>query len=255
MDAFQAYHANIHDPGWESRFVAQLRDRGLVTFSGITGHDALIAVARRLMTIRPHRDAGPDDVTVITGSPAQGSGYAAFTNAELILHTDGSSVPEPPGLLLLCCQQPADEGGRTRVADGATIISTLAGQYPAELQSLSAPRAAFFGAAGGYHGAVFELAGSGRTRIRLRLDDLAWFSADAAEAVPLLRAAVASHVQTFRLGAGEGLLLSNTRWLHGRDHYAGHRTILRVLGDPLPNTGIMPGFPSPARGTQAPRAA
>jgi hypothetical protein len=241
MDTFQAYHADIHDPGWQPRIVAQLRDRGLVTFSGITGHEALIAVARRLMTIRLHRDAGPDGVTVITGSQAQDSGYAAFTDAELIPHTDGSSVPDPPGLLLLCCQQPADEGGRTRVADGAPIISTLARQYPAALRALSAPRAAFFGTAGGYHGAVFEPAGPGRTHIRLRLDDLAWFSA--------------SHVQTFRLGAGEGVLLSNTRWLHGRDHYAGDRTVLRVLGDPLPSTAIMSGFPAPSPSTQTPRAA
>jgi hypothetical protein len=60
MDTFQAYYAGIHDPGWQSRIAAQLRDRGLVTFSGITGHEALVAVARRLMTVRPHRDAGPD---------------------------------------------------------------------------------------------------------------------------------------------------------------------------------------------------
>lgn len=253
MDTFQTYHADLHDPGWRPRIAAQLRDRGLVTFSGITSHADLVAVAQRLMTIRPHRDAGPDGVTVITSTQAQGSGYAAFTDAELIPHTDGSSVPDPPGLLLLACQQPADEGGRTRVADGARIISTLAEQYPAALRVLAAPRAAFFGAAGGYLGAVSEPAGLGRTRIRLRLDELAWFSADATDAVPLLRTVIARHMQTFRLRAGEGMLLSNTRWLHGRDRYHGLRTMLRVLGDPLPGTGIMPGFlspaPAPATGT------
>jgi alpha-ketoglutarate-dependent taurine dioxygenase len=257
MDTFQAYYADIHDPGWQSRIAAQLRDRGLVTFSGITGHEALVAVARRLMTVRPHRDAGPDGVTVITGGQAQGSGYAAFTDAELIPHTDGSSVPDPPGLLLLTCQQPADQGGRTRVADGARIISTLAEQYPAALRALSAPQAAFFGAAGGYLGAVAAPAGPERTCIRLRLDDLAWFSVGTTDAIPLLRTVIARRMQTFRLGAGDGVLLSNTRWLHGRDPYSGRRTLLRVLGDPLPGTGIMPGFPSPAlaTGAQTARAA
>lgn len=257
MDTFQAYHADIHDPGWPARVVAQLQDRGLVTFSGITDHAGLIAVARPLMAIRPHRDAGPDGVTVITSAEAQGWGYAAFTEAELIPHTDGSSVPDPPGLLLLTCQQPADEGGETRVADGARIISTLAEHHPAALRALSAPRAAFFGAAGGYHGTVVEPAGPGRTRIRLRLDELAWFSAGAADAIPLLRAVIAQHMQTFRLRAGEGLLLSNTRWLHGRDRYSGRRTMLRVLGDPLSSSEIMPGFPSPTAATDSrtPRAA
>jgi hypothetical protein len=68
---------------------------------------------------------------------------------------------------------------------------------------------------------------------------------------------IADHMQTFQLRAGEGVLLSNTRWLHGRDSFAGRRTMLRVLGDPLPSTEIRPGFPAPAPATdtQTPRAA
>ena len=77
-----------------------------MTFSGITGRAGLVAMARQLMTIRPHRDAGPDGVTVITKTQDESSGYAGFTDAELIPHTDGSAVPNPPGLLLLACQQP-----------------------------------------------------------------------------------------------------------------------------------------------------
>ncbi len=41
-------------------------DQGLVTFSGIADPAALTAAARRLMAIRPRRNAGPDGVTVIT---------------------------------------------------------------------------------------------------------------------------------------------------------------------------------------------
>jgi Taurine catabolism dioxygenase TauD, TfdA family len=177
---------------------------------------------------------------------AEDPGYADFTDAELIPHTDGSGVPNPPGLLLLACQRPADEGGKTRVVDGASVISTLAEHHPDAMRALSAPRAAFFGAAGGHLGAILEPAGPGRTRIRLRLDDLAWFSADAADVVPLLRAVIACHTQTFRLREGEGLRVSNTRWLHGREGFTGRRIMLRILCDPLPSTGIMPGFPSEA---------
>jgi hypothetical protein len=244
MGTFQVNYADIRDPGWQPRVMAELGERGLVTFTGITGHTELVALARQLMTVRPHRDAGPDGITVITSTRAEDPGYAGFTDAELIPHTDGSGVPDPPGLLLLACQRPADEGGNTRVVDGASIMGTLTEQHPAALHALSAPRAAFFGATGGHLSAVLEPAGPGRTRIRLRLDDLAWFSTNAAEAVPLLRAVIACHTQTFRLREGEGLLLSNTRWLHGRDNFIGHRVMLRILGDPLPSTGLMPGFPS-----------
>ena len=58
MDAFQANYADIRDPAQHPRIAAQLRERGVVTFSGIADRAVLAAVARGLMEIRPHRDAG-----------------------------------------------------------------------------------------------------------------------------------------------------------------------------------------------------
>jgi hypothetical protein len=52
---------------------------------------------------------------------------------------------------------------------------------------------------------------------------------------------ISQHQQAIQLRAGQGLLVSNTRWLHGRDRYTGPRVMLRVLGDPLPGTGIQQG--------------
>ena len=207
------------------------------------------------MSIRPHRDAGPDGVAVITDTRTTDPGYAAFTDAELIPHTDGTSLPDPPGLLLLTCQQPASHGGNTLLADAARITAALAGQHPAALRALCAPRAAYFGAAGGHLGPVCEPADPGRTRVRLRLDDLAMFSVDATPLIPLLRVVIAQHQQVIHLDAGQGLMVTNTRWLHGRDSYTGPRVMLRILGDPLPGTGIQPGFPAPALGTPTAKAA
>jgi hypothetical protein len=82
------------------------------------------------MTIRPHRDADAEGVTVITKTRDESSGYAGFTDAELIPHTDGSAESNPPGLLLLACQQAADEGGSTRVVDGARVSRARADQHP-----------------------------------------------------------------------------------------------------------------------------
>lgn len=101
-----------------------------MTFTGITDRTRLASVAGRMMSIRPHRDAGPDGVTVITDTQTTDPGYAAFTDAELIPHTDGTSLPDPPGLLLLTCQQPASYGGSTLLADAARITATLAVQHP-----------------------------------------------------------------------------------------------------------------------------
>jgi len=221
METFQTYYTDIHASGWQRHAAAQLREQGLVTFSGITERAGLIDIARQLMAIRPHRDADPDGVTVITKTQDESSGFTGFTDAELIPHTDGSAVPSPPGLLLLVCRQAADEGGSTRVADGARAIRALADQHPASLGPLSAPQAAFFGATGAYLGAPLEPAGPGRMRIRLRLDDLAWFSTQAAGAIPLLRTAIAAHTQTFPLREGEGLAVMaswvSPQWSRPRD--------------------------------------
>jgi len=84
----------------------------------------------------------------------------------------------------------------------------------------------------------------GRLRIRLRLDELARFSPEVTRLLPLLRTAIEANTEMFRLCSGDGFLFSNTRWLHGRRRYAGgQRMMLRILGDPLPGTGIEPGFP------------
>jgi len=246
MDTFRVHHADILDPAQQPRVIALLHEHGLVTFTGITDRAALASAAATLMSIRTHRDAGPDGVTVITDTQATDPGYAAFTDAELIPHTDGTSLPEPPGLLMLTCQRHASQGGSTLLADASRVTATLARQHPDALRALSAPQAARFGPPGGYHGPVCETTGPGRARIRLRLDDLATFSADAGQAIPLLRSAITQHLQTIQLRTGQGLLLSNTRWLHGRNRYAGPRVMLRLLGDPLPGTGIQPGFPAPA---------
>lgn len=255
METFHAYHADILDPAQQPRVVALLREHGLVTFTGITDRAMLVGAARAVMSIRPHRDAGPDGVTVISDTQATDPGYAAFTDAGLIPHTDGTSLPDPPGLLLLACQQPASQGGNTLLADAARITAALAEQYPDALRALSAPRAAYFGTVSGYLGPVCEPADPGRARIRLRLDDLAMFSAEATPIVPLLRTVITRHLHAIELRAGQGLLISNTRWLHGRDHYTGPRIMLRVLGDPLPSAGIQPGFPAPALSPQTTWAA
>jgi alpha-ketoglutarate-dependent taurine dioxygenase len=121
MEAFRAYYTDIRSSDWQQQAAAQLRELGVLTFSGIAERARLIGLARQLMTIRPHRDADAEGVTVITRTRDESSGYAGFTDAELIPHTDGSAESNPPGLLLLACQQAADEGGSTRVVDGARV--------------------------------------------------------------------------------------------------------------------------------------
>ncbi len=78
--------------------------------------------------------------------------------------------------------------------------------------------------------------------VRLRLDDLAQFSPEVTRWLPTLRATIHQHTTTFTLAAGQGYVLDNHRWLHGRRAYTGPRVMYRITGNPLPHLGIVPGF-------------
>ncbi|MBO0808702.1 MAG: TauD/TfdA family dioxygenase [Actinobacteria bacterium] len=225
------------------QLIRQLRDNGLSRFEGVADRAALVEAAGWLMDIYPHRDSGPDGVTVIAGEGDSAlPGRAGFTSAELRPHTDRSSVPEPPVLLMMMCATDADHGGESFAVDGRLLHDVLAAEDTAALQALSRPRSALFGGAGGYLGSVFETTADGRVKVRLRLDELARYSPDVERVLPRLAALAAGNLVSFPLRAGQGYVLNNSCWLHGRTRFTGPRVMLRLLGDPLAHLGIRPGF-------------
>ncbi|MGW4212842.1 TauD/TfdA family dioxygenase [Lentzea sp. NPDC004789] len=59
--------------------------------------------------------------------------------------------------------------------------------------------------------------------------------------IPALRAAIDRHAFEFGLAAGQGYVLDNHRWLHGRRAFTGQRVVHRVNGDPLPELVVATG--------------
>jgi len=99
--------------------------------------------------------------------------------------------------------------------------------------------------AGGYLGAIFERDADARVSVRLRLDELSRFSPDVTRMIPRLVALAERHMLVLPLRAGQGYILNNSRWLHGRMRFSGTRTMFRVLGNPLPDLAIRRGFIPP----------
>ncbi|WP_309112798.1 TauD/TfdA family dioxygenase [Saccharothrix sp.] len=62
-----------------------------------------------------------------------------------------------------------------------------------------------------------------------------------------LRAAIDQHVTDLDLSAGQGYILDNHRWLHGRRAFTGHRVVHRVNANPLPHLGIRTGISTRVR--------
>jgi alpha-ketoglutarate-dependent taurine dioxygenase len=230
-------------PAGARRLARALAQDGFALIDGVADADALLAVARSVATVVPHRDSRPDGVTVLAErGVATRDGFAGFGRHELVPHTDRSSVDRPPGLLMMACGQPADQGGECLVADCAAVYADLAANEPDALEALSVPRSAYFGGAAGHLGSVFSTEPDGRITVRLRLDHLARFSPDVDRWRAALRSTIERHLLMVALRAGEGYVLDNRRWLHGRREFSGNRVLYRITGDPLPHLALPSGF-------------
>lgn len=75
-------------------------------------------------------------------------------------------------------------------------------------------------------------------KIRCRFDDGISFSHSLAEQLPQLRQHLARLQIRIGFNEGEGYILDNHWWLHGRDSFSGDREILRLLINPI-NPDIM----------------
>jgi hypothetical protein len=240
---FGRYFVDLHSTSEGERLVGRLAKYGFATFDGVGSRSSLLRLAWPFVDIVRHRDSDVDGITVIAGRDEEsGPGFAGFGRGELLPHTEGSSLPHPPSVLLLACVAPADAGGETFVVDGQALYRTLAIEEPESLRALMAPRSAYFGDGTGHLGSVFEDLEPGRVALRLRLDELSRFSPDAAHALSKLRELIDRFQVTFRMNAGQGYAVQNGRWLHGRRAFSGHREMLRILGHPLPGNSIRYGF-------------
>ncbi len=242
---------DVNRPQGLARVSELLAAEGLALFRGADRRTAVLRAASAVLTVRPHPDADPDGITVITYLGAAGDlpGAAGFSRRELVAHTDGSRVPHPPALLMAVCARAAATGGASRFTDGLAVFGELAANWPQALTAFTQPRSVLFGGAGGHLGSVLTLvpgtaAAKARLQLRLRLDDLVTFAPDLQPWLPALQATITRHTITVPLADGHGYILDNHRWLHAREQFTGARTLYRVLGDPLPSLGLCPGIPA-----------
>ncbi len=186
-----------------------------MTFDGLAGRGNVIAFASRIMAIASHRDSDPDGLTTIRDTPGRRNlaGFAGPGGGELLPHTDGSGIPEPPRLMLLACERPADRGGECLLIDGQMVHADLSTRWHEATVMLSRPHTAFFGADNGHPTQVFTVHPGRRVTVRLRQDDLARWSPLVTPYLPGLGEAISRCQHRLALTAGQGYLVDNHRGL------------------------------------------
>ena len=165
---------------------SDLRSAGVSLIVGMKKRCDLLNLASALATVIPHRDSDPDGVTAIEDRGASEAALVGFTRSALPLHTDRSSAPEPPALLITVCARTGASGGQSLLADGAAVYQELAATAPESLEVLCTPRSAMFGGADGHLGSVFTRRPDGLVTVRFRLDALARFGPAVAPHLPVL---------------------------------------------------------------------
>ncbi|WP_433521598.1 TauD/TfdA family dioxygenase [Nocardia pseudovaccinii] len=239
---------------WAAGIASGLVAEGFVRFDRVRTRAQLVTLGASLGRIVAHRDSDADGVTILQdrGGFAHRIGFEGFGTGALAPHTDRSGVTDPPALLLVVCGHKGTSGGECIAVDGDAVYHDLADVAPQAISALSQPRSVLFGGAAGYLGSIFEHAQGGRIRVRYRMDGLAQYSPQVSRWLPELRRAIDRHTSQFVLDPGQGYVLHNHRWLHGRTAFTGDRVIYRLSLDPHPEFTIPSGFQTPSNVGVAP---
>jgi hypothetical protein len=204
--------------------------RGIARFT-VASREELLELSSGFGDLLMHRDADPDTVTVVKHVPSMAGrdGYAGLEAGPLRPHTDGSGNDIVPKYITLWCTHNDGIGGECTMADGVAVVEDLLRDNPWVVEILSSNGAAIYKSGDEMYAGPVIWNDGGTWKIRLRIDSNGFFSAEAIHAVEVLREAIAARTFTFPLNPGEGYVVDNERYLHGRLTFDGEREMLRTL--------------------------
>ncbi|KAI0191105.1 hypothetical protein F4808DRAFT_444119 [Astrocystis sublimbata] len=157
-----------------------------------------------------------------------GKGYSS---EELFFHTDRSGWDLPPRILATTVAKPATSGGESLFVDGEKVLKYLRVHEPLLYTLVTSPQYSSFKADDGTF-IPRAMIDEARGILRFRFDDGIQLSATFIENFSRLKAIIYEHAFGVALKPGQGYIVDNHRFLHGRTAFTGERAILRVLAYP-----------------------
>ncbi|MFD6097851.1 TauD/TfdA family dioxygenase [Nocardiopsis flavescens] len=174
-------------------------------------------------------------LTIIEPRGTVGRGEDGFSRKNLTLHTDRAVAKAPPTIVSLLVLSSPDSGGETILMDGAKLFDQ------ATKADLCGPESKLILQSElnqSFH--VFEMLGGGKfVKIRYRFDVIAQpMALDQAARTILAKIEGLAYAKNLSFSIGEGYVLHNHRYLHGRNSFNGKRSIARLLSTVNPDSHI-----------------
>lgn len=225
---------DIQSNGLIPKIKRELEASGIVFIEGATSRAAVLKFSSKIGHVVGHRDSEVDGLTRIAHDPSRERerGFLGFSAKGLFPHTDRSSLQNPPNLLLTVCDQQAESGGESLLVNACRVYTAMLNDFIPSLQKLHDNNAAYFGNNDDYIAApIFSRRQDGSIAVRFRLDDNVHFNGNMITEFGDFIALVRAHMHCINFDRGQGYLINNKQWLHGRRSFSGSREMWRVLID------------------------
>lgn len=206
----------------------KIHEHGYAIIPGINAIDEFVALASSLGSFVAQKDAEECKPYVLVSEDNK-INKLGFSQLGLFPHTDRSVLKNPPDLVLLWCEQAADEGGESLFVDMRQTLENLRRKKLSLYQDIMETTAIFSDEnhSDFNFSNIFYKEGAS-TYVRFRNDNFIFVPPKYFNAYKELIDLINNNIICFKLLKGEVVILNNKRMLHGRNQFSGHRVLYRL---------------------------
>jgi hypothetical protein len=209
----------------------QFKENGIIFLREISSNSAAIDIANLLGLIVENLDADNYGITEISNTKRghNKKNSAAYTSQELHLHTDRSPIAKPPTFVMnwICVKDCV--GGESTLADGNKIFEYINTEHPEYVDALTNTDVACFSdGIDTFIGSIFTFNEQNNLETRFRYDKCSFFKLESSKEIKFFKDSANKLAYVIDFDVGEGYILNNKRWLHGRKSFKGYRMIRRI---------------------------
>lgn len=207
----------------------KLQNNGIIFFEKIINEEEFCNFCENFGNIYYHRDSNQNGITIVKNCSENKDGFIGLTSNSLFPHTDRSTVQEPPNLLALYCKEQSGEGGETTLIDMKKVLYQIIEKFGLNNPLLEKNNAIFADQDNIHVGNIIEIQKDGSFFVRFRNDKFGYFNSELNKIMPEFYSIIAENTIQIKLNTGQGYVINNGRYLHGRNSFVGSREMWRIL--------------------------